>query len=384
MGEQNNISKINFERIDWCCKDIDIDLSNLAKELKIPLLKLKKGPLTYNQLAKISHYFGYTPLFFLNQNLPNKEKIHSLAFRTLTKSSVEQTISMDAKLVKLIKKVEWHRDLYISLLEDLDDLTIFKQPTLSGSSKDKAQQVREWLGLSVGKSYNYSTYRELIEKKNIFVIQSMGYNGQWKLHHENVAGFSLMHNKIPTIFIKKTSIQMQSFTLFHELAHILLHSKTCIDKHENFEPNASDHEREANEFAGYCLLPDECLKGLSIPNNPSDYHTIFSDLAKKFGISVGVIVVALAKQKRLTWEQYSEYKSEEEARYKKSQQAASLKPSQIIPRTYRHREPLHIMGKNYVGKVLEAYHEGLITLSKASNHLDKLSVSNIKKLQEDF
>ena len=286
----NIISNINFQRIEWCCHDVNISLQDAHSKLKIPLEKLQQGPLTYNQLKKVANHFGYTPVFFLEEGIPQSESVHSPAFRTLAEQSAEQSVQMDVELKKFIRQVEWHRDVYISLSEDIEEPALFEPLKLSGSIERKAAEVRQWLGLPAIKefqgsmhAYDFTDYRQLIEDKGILVFQSNGYNGSWQFKNENVAGFSIQHPEVPVIFIRKTSPPMQTFTLFHELGHLLMHDTSYFDSKQNLAANTTRKiEREANQFAGNCLIPPSLLNDIMrrIPTSPEQYVAAFSPVTK--------------------------------------------------------------------------------------------------------
>ena len=74
-----------------------------------------KAGLTFNQLAKIADFFGRGVLFFLEENPVQEDKAHSVEFRTLA----NQKPNLSLKLRKLIERVEFQRDRYLSLIEDL-------------------------------------------------------------------------------------------------------------------------------------------------------------------------------------------------------------------------------------------------------------------------
>ena len=327
------ISHINFQRIEWCCREVNTSLARLHSALRIPLAKLQQGPLTYNQLKKVGNYFGYTPLFFLEEGLPQAESVHSPAFRTLASQSANQSVPMDTKLQKLIKKVEWHRDIYISLLEDLDEPPAFEPPQLHGDIEQQAASVRKWLGLATDHQYSFKTYRQRVESKGILVFQR-------QFPNKDVAGFAIQHQQVPTIFIRKTTAPMQTFTLFHALGHLLLHDTSCFDCKQNLAPDTTKEiEREANLFARNCLIPSQLLHDSTpqIPASPEEY----SDTS-----------VAAAK---------------------KPIQDTALSP-----------DPRDMFGERYVGTVLSAHHAGLVTLNKVSNYLDHLKISDIKKLERSL
>ncbi len=315
--------------------------------------------------------------------MSQENKIHSLAFRTLA----NQKISFDANLKKLVERVESHRDIYLDLLEAIDETHHWKLPELTGSIKEKALQVRQWLGVNSEKAYKFEAYRQLLEAKGLLVFQSMGYSGKWKVRHENLAGFSVMHDIAPTIFIKKTTPERQTFTLFHELAHVLLHGESHIDDEDNLQSNQHNiNEQEANQFAGYCLLSDDFLnQNLLSGIEAEDFYSTLKPAAIKSGINVEVIVVALLQRGLITNTDYDSFKEISVQKHRESEHDQSQKtPKGSIPRIYRHREPLQIFGKAYVGTVLNSLYDDKITLNKASNFLDGLKISDLKELDRHY
>ena len=374
------ICNINPQRILWCCQQVSLDIVELGTKKGIPLEKLRDGRLTYRQLKKVADFFGYTPLFYLESSPAVEEKIHSAAFRSLA----NQTVRMDRKLALIIKQVEWCRDLYLGLMENLDEeREFFNPPALTGTIAEKSSAVRQWLGLgdNDSKKRNYTDYRNIIEAKGILVFQSMGYLGAWQLKDSNAIGFSIPHPQVPSIFIKKTSPQYQSFTLFHELGHILLHDTSCMDDETQLN---SDHpkkiEQEANQFAAKCLLPDSQLPK-SVDVGPKDYGREFVSIANRCGISVEVVVVALKQKGLISQGDYSAYKDIK--KQQRVEREGEITEKTSILRT-RYREPLHIFGRNYVCTVLDAFHSGIVTLSKTSKYLDRIQIDDIKKLQDSL
>lgn len=381
MASIDKISNINFERIQWCCAESNISIEDLALAVKMSLKNLTEVKLSFTQLSKIADYFGYGVLFFLNPEEPQDKNIHSVAFRTLA----NQKIPFDVKLKKLVERVEFQRDAYLNLLEEMGEPYQWQAPKLTGSSiKEKATQVRQWLGIDNLEKYDFAAYRELLEAKGVLVFRSIGYNGKWKVHHENLVGFSIMHQSVPTIFIRKTTLERQTFTLFHELGHLLLHGESCIDDEENLLSNQhTDRERQANKFAGHCLLNDAFFEGnwwadVSAENS----YQRFSDRAKKLGVSVEVIVVALLQKSLITQTDYETYKTNSDQEFQKKEQ--KHKNKNAGNRGYRHREPRHILGDTYVKTIFNSLHDDKITLNKASDLLDRLKIADLKKLGEFY
>ena len=388
------IENINPNRIEWCCLQGRIGLSELAKKDNIPPEKLKTGELTFRQLQRIGKTFGYGLLFFMEEGTPDIEEIQSPDFRTLANQGVE----FNHKISKLIRNVETHRDVYLNLLdetdneivetddeiEETDNESFFSGLQFSGETiEEKALEARSWLQLDgdnirPNAKKNFKSYRKLVERQGIFIVASQGYSGQWKVENEDLEGFSIPHEKMPIVFIKKTSAKRQVFTLFHELGHLLMHTEgACLDIGQNFSTTSSaTKEREANQFAGYCLLPTRLLQEIydSIPNDEGEYRAAFNAISEKLGISIEVILLRLLNEREISQENYQNYK-------KLTRNENNSVATRRGGNRFRHAEPANIFGYRYVNTILSALDEQIITLSEASDYLDHIKIKEFKKLR---
>ena len=253
------IQSINLNRIAWCCADLGITPNDLAAETGIAFTTMEhvmdgKDGMTFNQLRKVADHFGRGVLFFLEEGPVDEAQVHSPQFRTLANQKPE----LSAKLKALIERVEKQREVYLSLREDLDDADRpkFNPPTLPDADlREAARVVRQWLDLN--EQNNFDSYREALEFLGVLVFRSNGYNGKWQIAKGNpILGFSLYDATCPVIVIKKLDWDsQQTFTLMHELGHLLLHKTSSIDDERDLYSHRG-HEREANAFAGYILVPD--------------------------------------------------------------------------------------------------------------------------------
>ena len=383
MSGRGYIQGINTQRIKWAIDNYNTTPDKFGDNLKIDKFsqKLENNEFSFLQLQKISEALGYGVLFFMEVEPPKEDKIHSIHYRTLS----NQNIPFDNNLAKLVKRVEKHRQIYLSLIEELGTPLIpFEPPALTGSIAEKSQTVRNWLGLSLDSKYKFEEYKERIIEKGLLVFQSAGYFGKWKVKNNIIDGFAIYHQQSPIIFITKGNDEFdifksktrQSFTLFHELAHILLHKQDRIDNTDTIYKPSDPKEQEANQFAGYCLVPDNLLKNLDVPQQVAQYYEKFHSLAEKLGISVEVIVRRLSNSGKIkpeNYNAYTEWYNENISKYIKKSKGGNR---------HRDREPLHLFGKPYVNTVLSALEEKHITLNKASDYLDGLKINHLKKLQE--
>jgi Zn-dependent peptidase ImmA (M78 family) len=375
----DRIQNINTQRILWCLTDFGIAVEALADQTGLKADTLKdflagKGhPLTYLQLKKVADYFGRGVLFFLEQEPVEADNVHSVQFRTLTNTRPE----LDPELRKLIERSERQREIYLALLEELElDPPRLNFPDLPKNDiKLAASRVREWLGLS--EQISFDTIRQAIENQGILVFRSNGYQGPWQIDKRSpVSGFSLWQEICPVIVVKKQDAETrQSFTLIHELGHLLLHKTGRIDDENDFLTETGP-EREANAFAGHFLVPDRYLLQIDMhqkPGNVNGFEAWLRQHSAYWCVSTEVILRRLADTGRISSEEYNNWR----IWYKAQNRTAET----VGRRLYRHREPRHIFGDPFVKTVLDAHSAGVLTLNKACQYLDNLKITDLHRLE---
>lgn len=376
------IQSINYARIDWCCADRGITQEELAREVDIAPATFAKAMageagLTFNQLRKLASFFGRGTLFFLEPGPVVEAKVHSPQFRTLTNQKPE----LSHRLKLLIERVEQQRAIFLGLREELDpsEVVHFSPPDLAGLSiPAAAQRVREWLGLA--DKNDFDSYRQAIEAQGLLVFRSNGYNGKWQIAKESpILGFSLYDPVCPVIVVKKQdSDTRQSFTLMHELGHLLLHRASSIDDENDLHAEGGE-EQDANAFAGHLLVPNVFLATIRDEERPSDvanFDDWLEPQRKAWGISGEVILRRLLDVGRLSNAAYVAYRQWNRDRVLPEKEGGS--------REYRNREPRHIFGDSYVRTVLDAMNTRRITLAKASTYLDNLKITDLHKLESFY
>lgn len=376
------IQSINLARIDWCCTDHGMTRDELAREIGIAPASFEKvmageTGLTFNQLRKLAAFFGRGTLFFMEPGPVNEAKVHSPQFRTLSNQKPE----LSHRLKLLVERVERQRAVFLALREELDPTEVvrFSPPDLAGLSiPDAANRVREWLGLA--NRNNFDSYRKAIEARGLLVFRSNGYTGKWQIAKESpILGFSLYDPDCPVIVIKKQDADTrQSFTLMHELGHLLIHRASSIDDEEDLY-SANDEEQEANAFAGHLLVPDRFLLSIHDDERPveaAEFDGWLEPQRRAWGVSGEMILRRLMDAGRLPNEAYAAYRRWSQQRVMPEKEGGS--------REHRNREPRHIFGDGYVRTVLDAMNARRITLAKASSYLDNLKISDLHKLERFY
>lgn len=373
------IQAINPTRIQWCCQEHGITPPELARTLGISdavfqnMMDGKDG-LTFLQLRRLADTFGRGVLFFLEPEPVDEQQMHTPQFRTLT----NQKQNLDAKTKMLIERVEKQRAIYLSLREDLGETEdVFTPPDLpKGDPKQAAAIARDWLG--IGEKNDFDTYRRAVENRGVLVFRTNGYEGAWQIAKGSpVIGFSLYDPTCPAIVVKKQAHEArQTFTLIHELGHLLLHRDSFIDADADLSSHQSK-ESAANAFAGRLLVPDSFLANITDavrPQDPSGYDDWLKPYRKAWGVSTEVILRRLRDNDRLSAAQYGAY-------HAWVQNLPITDTGGSGTRQYRYREPKHIFGDPFVRVVLDALSARHITLAKASTYLDNLKIKDVHQLE---
>lgn len=373
------LESINSDRIEWCCNDRGITPLQLATTLNLSWAPFQKAlaqrsGLSFNQLRKVADYFNRSTLFFLESGPVTSEQVHTPQFRTIA----NQKPNISPKVRAIIERVERQRDVYLSLLETLDDTDVprFVPPEFPTRSLQQAARItRDWLDLST--TNDFASYRHAVESKGVLVFRTNGYSGPWQIPKTDpICGFTVFDASCPVIVVKKMAAETrQVFTLMHELAHVLLHRNSFIDDADDLYSHKG-RERAANAFAGLLLVPNEKLDGVddhARPHDVSQYDDWLRLLTRELGVSSEVVLRRLLDSERIDQAAYENYRR--------------WRAKQPIPvedkgnRTWRHREPKHVFGDPFVGVVLDALHAKQITLTKASTYLDNLKISDLHRLE---
>jgi Zn-dependent peptidase ImmA (M78 family)/plasmid maintenance system antidote protein VapI len=376
------IESTNADRITWCCQQFGITPHELAAEVGISEKTMDRAmadeaALTFAQLKRIADFFGRGVLFFLEQDAVEEQNVYTPQFRTLT----NQKPNLSKKIRLLIQRAEQQRDIYLSLREDLGDeeRPRFRLPAnLPNEPRAAAVVARNWLNLAT--QGNFEEYRAAVEARGMLVFRSNGYNGKWQIPKDSpIIGFNIYDVNCPLIVVKKEAAEArQTFTLMHELGHILMHRESWIDEEADLYSHQGE-ERQANAFAGYLLVPDQLLGQIQDNGRPaqvSQYDVWLEPFRQAWGVSGEVILRRLLDEGRLTQAHYNAYRTWRRQNVSLADDGGN--------RAYRHREPMHIFGDTYVRTVLEALEAQQISLSKASNYLDSLRIKDLHLLEEYY
>lgn len=372
--------------LKWARERAGYSLADVARAMNkdvtvIESWEQEEGPEapTYVQLEKLAYQLYKRPLatFFLPE--PPQEPDLKKSFRTLPDSEVE-ALSVDTRFA-----LRYARSMQLALKEltngvNSSERKIFRDITLGRKSNinQLAAQVRQYLGVSLSDQTNWRSaedalkiWREYIEQVGIFVFKR-------SFKQKDVSGFCLLDSEFPIIYLNNSTAKTrQIFTLFHELAHILIQVNGITkldDRYINDLPkDKKDIEVTCNSFAAEFLVPsqdfDRRIRNVKVDD------ASFSSLADFYKVSREVIVRKFL-DRGLVDQKYYEAKA---AQWVK--EYLEGKPESEGGNCYRTQATY--LGNKYLGLVFGQYYQGRLSIERAAEYLG-VKTTSIAGLEHIF
>lgn len=234
-----------------------------------------------------------------------------------------------------------------------------------------AERVRVALGVSLEDQASwrdervaYKAWRAAVEAAGALVFQVT------RVPVAEMRGLSAFQAQLPVILINGGDvIRGRTFSLFHELGHLLLHEVHLCDWRDEAGWSGSSTEVWCNAFAANLLVPAEALSAEFRPSgrgaaSEADW-TEARRLADRFKVSQEVILrrlVTLGALSNVGYQRARKFLQELERVPKKTKKQGGG-PSPDLKAVWT-------FGNPFIRNVLGALHQRRITLSDASDYLD--------------
>lgn len=259
------------------------NLKNWQNESKSPTLK---------QLEKFAKA-TFTPIGMLFLQTPPKEVLPIDDFRTFQDDDFNRP---SANLLDTIYASQQRQEWYQTYCRQngFDKQPVAGKWTIRDDPEDVAKKICQIFSFH----HNYSSWQNalsdrtaLIEKQGILVMSSgvaLG-NTHRSLDLNEFRGFALSDEYAPVIFINaKDSIAARSFTLMHELAHIVI-AQNGVSNTNSYNENTNSVEKWCDKVAAEILVPSQEFK----QNYQYNLNSLGEDLthfSKFFKVSTLVIL----------------------------------------------------------------------------------------------
>ena len=334
---------------------------------------------TYVQLEKLAYQVYKRPvaIFFFPEPPDEPNKIGE--FRTLPASEL-QNLSDDTRYV--VRLAESMRMALRELNDGVnpsprkvfhDILPSFDEPPLKF-----AEEVRTYVGVVIedqvawqSTEYALASWRTVVEDNGIYVFKR-------SFKQKEISGFSLMDDEFPIIFLNNsTPPNRQIFTLWHEVAHILLDTSGVTKADDSFiELLAGDSraiEVQANAFAGEFLVPSGDFESqIHSGPYPDEYFRLLAD---RYHVSREVVLRKHYDRGLVTEYFYDDKANEWNAPH------AALK-SRSTGGSYYNTQLAYLSG-NFLDLVFDRYYEGRIDLNQLADYVD-VKARNVPALEQAF
>lgn len=369
-----NITGMNPAIIKWARERSGYSLAEAAAVVKKDVAILtdwesgSSAP-TYVQLEKLADkYKRPVAIFFFPEPPEEPDIAGNLAMRS------SDTPPLSPQMHILLRQAYARQ---ISLMElsggvnpAADPIFRSLRTTLDVSAIAFARKTRAYLDVSVETQMGWHNTKEalerwqdIIEEKGIFVFKDA-------FRDDTVDGFCLAHEEFPVIYLNNSRPAVrQIFSLFHELAHLLL-GENGITRGNRIH-GGEKVENFCNQFAAEFLVPDLDLDTyLTFPVYDDD---AIETLANRYKVSRPVILLKLVDRDILTQDDYVQITEEWAAGYESDQGKKGGGNYYNTRAAY--------LGHRFMELAFSKYHQGQCSIEQLAEHLN-VKVKNLPRLED--
>lgn len=304
----------------WARESIDLSIEEVARLLKcsqerIVAWECGEDAPTYSELEKLAYTLYKRPLavFFLPQ--APQEKSVKKEFRTLPASAMEKLAPDTILHIRRAKAFQLELEsLYQGRQASMSQLGQNIALAVSKPVVEQAIALRKALGINLATQTSWRSddqalkeWRRAIEAMGCFVFKSA-------FKQKEISGFCLPHTLHPLIYLNNsTSKTRQIFSLFHELAHILLNVQGLSSLNEevlaDLSPEMSQIEGFCNAIAAEVLVPledlqEQCIAYQGTVDRVEEPRV--ADLAKRYSVSREAVYRRLLQLGLVSQSEYEE------------------------------------------------------------------------------
>lgn len=393
----------NPEILRWARESLNLSVEEVAQRMKktaddVEAWERGDASPTYVQLEKLAYKIYKRPLaLFFFPEVPDEEPIQQ-AFRTLPKEELQR---LPPRMILLMRKAR-------VLQMNLSELYEGRNPSAhliwrslrfghTADPDEMAEAARNYLGVDLSEQQSWmdndlalKRWRRALEDCGVFVFKDSfrppgRKSGEEAESGESLfSGFCLHDDEFPVIYVNNNHAKTrQIFTLFHELAHLLIGESGVLPDYGReivYSNDAKWIEPLCNRFAAEFLVPAEDFKARS------EGHAINDETIEKwaafYSVSRETILRRLYDWKFVSGQEYNEKVQQWRRQWekKKEEQKENRGKKEKKAGGMYYLTKIAYLGKKYIETVFERYDEGRITIDEAAEYLD-VKIENISKLE---
>ena len=381
---------VNPQVLRWARTSLGISQEEVAQRMNKKVREVdtwERGAAspTYIQLETLAYKIYKRPIaLFFFPEVPEEETIEQ-EFRTLPEDELRRIPPWMRYLLRKARVLQLNlAELYGSVnpakrrvLHDLDFAP-------SVAATDMAKQVRTYLGIELAQQQAWRNtedalkhWQETLEECGVFVFKDT-FNPPRRRRVSTggspFSGFCLDDSDFPIIYVNNSNAKSrQIFTLFHELAHLLMHTGGIDTQQDNYIERITGDNRRVevlcNLFAAEFLVPSHDFEARSAGISIDD-HAV-ENWASLYCVSRETILRRLLDQGRVS-QQYYEQKIQNWSREQTG--------GGDVGGNYYLTKGAYL-GERYIEMVFSHYHQGRISLEQAADYLG-VRTKNVPRMEE--
>ena len=387
MGDK--LTGVNPKIIQWARERARYSLESVAVKFKKEVSVIEKWESgedfpTYSQLEKLAEiYKRPLALFFFPE--PPLEAEEKQEFRTLPDFEIENLAADTIYALRQAKAMQ------LSLQEINNGINpstkkIFQDIAVSSSDDLRilAEQIRNYLNVTLEEQLTWNDretalkkWRSAVEEAGIFIFKR-------SFKQREISGFCLIDIEFPIIYLNNsTEKSRQIFTIFHELAHILLQTNGITksdDRYINSLQGANKSiEIFCNKFAAEFLLPNHVFSEIIRETvvNVNDNDKIISKISSDYKVSREVVLRKLLDNNFISQKEYTlkvnEWYSEQVGKNQDKNKKSGGNP---------YANQATYLGENYLKLVFNKYYQGQYDIERVADYLNIKKVATVEKLEQ--
>ena len=374
-----HINGINPDILKWARERSGYTVEAIAAFLKkdasiINDWESGERALTYVQLETLADKYKRPIAIFFFPEPPEEPNIaKNLALRS------SDPTPLDPRIHILLRQA-YARQLSLMELnmgKNPAEMKIFRdlQARSTDSVTALAQETRTYLDINVDTQTDWdnakealANWRDHIEEVGIFIFKEAFQN-------DSIDGFCLVHDEFPVIYLNNSRQPVrQIFSLFHELAHLLLGEN---DITRGISRGDGEVEVFCNKFAAEFLVPSDDLENhLNFPVYNDD---AIEELANYYNVSRPVILLNLVNKGIFTqenyWEKINQWTEEYEHRTESRAGSTSLRGG-----SYYNTRAVYL-GYRFMDLAFGKYRQGHCSIEQLAEHLN-VKVKHLPQLED--
>ena len=329
---------------------------------------------TYVQLEKLADkYKRPVAMFFFPEPPHETDFVGQLALRSTEIEQLDPSIRILLRQARArqLSLMELNMDVNPAEAKIVRDL----HPQLDALPTELAQQTRAYLDISVETQASWRSerealgnWREQVEEKGVFIFKDA-------FRDDSVDGFCLVHKQFPVIYLNNSrSSVRQIFSLFHELAHLLLGENGIT---RGINPVGEQIEVFCNQFAAEFLVPSGDLETRFDDSLYDD--TAIEELAGYYKVSRPVILLKLVNRGVFTSEDYRQKTAQWTEEYE-SRLEGKVGGESSRGGNYYNTHAVYL-GYRFMELAFSRYHQGQCSIEELAEHLN-VKVKNLSGLED--